>query len=159
MNQNADALSRRQYDSDDKQQPQIDVDDGEIIAKVTTDSFPSPDNTHLSITAPVDKTAAIVTFNYDQQPSINEVSTSKEDDVPDFIHPDTPPLIERETRQTLPDLQWQCPDLQPILRYLQNSSLPEDQQSATKLVAEAQQYVITDNILFHFMPVRTKTVP
>lgn len=37
--------------------------------------------------------------------------------------------------------------------------MPQDQQSAVELVAEAQQYVIADGIIYHFLPMRTKTVP
>jgi hypothetical protein len=166
-NQNADALSRRPYDTQVSAPAKLEDEDwDEIIATVNTTPSPSYQvplppkdkvNTPVKIDPPPKPSQpAIITLEYPTGLHINKIAVNDDDEI---IRPSVTPSIEKETGQTIPYLQWQCPDLRPILDYLENGSLPLDQKAATKLAAESQQYVVNDNILYHFLPIRTKTVP
>lgn len=167
-NQNADALSRRPYETETDSTPAIpDLDDEEIIAQVQVPGLKPrmPDHTsdqeqQIAGSEPATlPKPAIVTLSY--LPSVPTLATIQAAQAEDNDNncPAFSPAIEKETSHTLPILQWQCEDLRPILEYLRDDIVPENQLKARKVIAEADSYVINDNILYHFMTVRNKTVP
>lgn len=185
-NQNADSLSRREYDGVQTPAPNIhDDDEDEIIATVqtplssngtdastltNTDQMSakllpnsptvqkSSSNQFTSSTS--DKGTYVVHLEYPDPsqvtPSLNKVVLEQEDPI---IVPQSPPSVEKELPASLHYLQWQCPDLRPILEFKVNSVLPANETEAKKLAAVAEQYVIQNDVLYHFLPVRSKNVP
>ena len=56
-------------------------------------------------------------------------------------------------------LQKECDDFKPILDYLCSDELPQNAKVARKITAQAQSYVMTDDVLYHFYTARTRGVP
>ena len=56
-------------------------------------------------------------------------------------------------------LQKECADFKPILDYVCSDELPQNAKAARKITAQAQSYVITDDVLYHFYTARTRGVP
>ena len=56
-------------------------------------------------------------------------------------------------------LQKECQDFRPIIDYICSEELPTNARSARKITAQAQSYVITDDVLYHFYTARTRGVP
>lgn len=46
-------------------------------------------------------------------------------------------------------------ELNPIISYLNERTLSEDEKSARELAMNKKQYVLMDNILYHLAPVNT----
>ena len=53
-------------------------------------------------------------------------------------------------------LQRQCDNFVPIINYIENGILPQDQTQAVKVCAESQQYVLHDGVLYHKYERRSK---
>ena len=49
----------------------------------------------------------------------------------------------------LPQLQQQDPYCRPLLEYKKSGTLPTDNKAATKVILEAEEYVLIDNVLHH----------
>ncbi|CAC5390842.1 unnamed protein product [Mytilus coruscus] len=56
-------------------------------------------------------------------------------------------------------LQSGCPDLKFIYAYLFCGELPDNKQSAIKVVVESEQYALLDGILYHFKRTTCKELP
>ena len=56
-------------------------------------------------------------------------------------------------------LQRNCPDLKPMFKYLEEGEVPKDKRKAAKLVAEAQNFIISDDVLYHLYQHRSKGLP
>ena len=50
----------------------------------------------------------------------------------------------------------QCPDCKPLIDYLADNILPEDEQVARKTVFESEVYTLKDGVLYHIHEPRTK---
>lgn len=183
-NQNADALSRPYGNSDTNNTTASNSDDDdEIIAVVdATDSViienqvppsqitqtcePSPDTSIGKTDNPCNckaqddtKKYTMVRFEYPPQntkPCIAALSDNEEGIIQ---RPDKTPKIENEELQSVSDLQWACPELSPYLLYLVNGTLPSDDKKAKKLVYESENYVVVDNVLYHYTSVRSSGIP
>ncbi len=59
----------------------------------------------------------------------------------------------------LPTLQQRCPQVGPIHRYLKLNELPSNSRDAKRIVWQADQYGLEDNLLVHFYTPRCKGVP
>ncbi|CAG2184771.1 TRMT2A [Mytilus edulis] len=125
QNQNADALSRRDYpiDSQDKEY-QSDDDLPEI------GSLHAERKEHIAVT---------FEFGWENNIRIPEVLAIEEDQPkdPDEMLP---------TRQTLYQLQRNCPDFKPIFDYKLKGLVPDEAQKARSLVAKAYHYEIIEGI-------------
>ena len=66
------------------------------------------------------------------------------------------PKVESESNQSLSQLQW---ELSPYLQYLVHGTLPKDDNKARKLVFESENYIVVDEILYHYTSVRSRGVP
>ena len=122
------------------------------------DTTSNTEDTHTD-TDTDQKTYSIVTFECPPQvtpASVSPLSVSHQDLIQ---RPQTLPKIESESLQSVSDLQWNCPELSPILQYKVNGIVPNDAAKARKLVAESDMYIILDNVLYHCTPLRSKGVP
>ena len=185
-NQNADSISRIPYNDAETQSKNTDdsATDSEIIANVNAenllsaelctekkvnkqtechniemknyDTTSNTEDTHTD-TDTDQKTYSIVTFEYPPQVTPASVSSLSDQDL--IQRPQTLPKIESESLQSVSDLQWNCPELSPILQYKVNGIVPNDAAKARKLVAESDMYIILDNVLYHCTPLRSKGVP
>ena len=54
------------------------------------------------------------------------------------------------------NLQRACPDFIPIFDYPENGELPEEDKAARKVILQAEQFVIVDDVLYHLYFLRTK---
>ena len=80
------------------------------------------------------------------------------DDV-DTIPPVHPSLLRELNMPDVSKLQKECDDFKPILDYLCSDELPQNARAARKITAQAQSYVMTDDVLYHFYSARTRGVP
>ena len=55
--------------------------------------------------------------------------------------------------------QKEWADFKDIYQYLADGTLPHNQKQATKIVAESDQYIIDDEVLYHIYTPRSKKVP
>lgn len=116
--QNAESLSRRTYKTEEESTAiALDLDDEEVIAEVQvlaeeTSLVAAVKIQNLEIHAQPTK-PAIVTVEYSQEPVTSVGCRDINND--EIIHPSFTPKIEEENIYTLPLLQWQHKNLQPIL--------------------------------------------
>ncbi|CAG2252218.1 unnamed protein product [Mytilus edulis] len=82
-----------------------------------------------------------------------------------FVYSDQPkstsPLVaELTTSDIIPveigKLQSECPDFCHIYEYVKNNTLPDDKKIAQKVVLEASQYIMQDDVLYHQYQPRQK---
>ncbi|CAC5410726.1 unnamed protein product [Mytilus coruscus] len=82
-----------------------------------------------------------------------------------FVYSDQPqstsPLVaELTTSDIIPieigKLQSECPDFSLIYEYVKNNTLPDDKKIAQKIVLEASQYIMQDDVLYHQYQPRQK---
>ncbi|MES9884237.1 MAG: RNase H-like domain-containing protein, partial [Sedimenticola sp.] len=140
--QNADALSRRNY-------PECDTENAENwdLSSLFTTEVSQP---------------AIVTLEYAGQ---QQVYTTPGEPVPIYstdkqaADQDQLTTLISDRLQELKDLQSDCPDLTPIKKYLDLGELPADQQRAIRIVAESEQYIVDNGILYHLWDQRARKIP
>jgi len=86
-----------------------------------------------------------------EEPSEMQVAfiTSKDDDVTITTLLEQSPSILDTKDKDLADEQHQDDELQPIIFYLEENKLPEDHQSAQKIITEATLYAMSDGILYY----------
>ena len=184
-NQNADTLSRLPYSNaeTDENNPNDTEYDTEIIAAVDaqhsmnseqaiqttqntecTENYQQNDELNMNETNTCthfghDKPLTMYEFIYPPQVTKPCVSTLSTDDEHLIKRPEKSPKIDNEPLQSVSDLQWACPELSPYLQYLVNDTLPDDDAKARKLVFEAENYMVLDNVLYHCASVRARGVP
>ena len=138
QNKVADALSRRIYD------------------KGHEDKTPLPEETLILNIEPT-TLQNLLKVEQQKYPSLITQIIYEEDrtlHIPDPVLP-----ICTLTQTDIAKAQRECKDFQDIYNYLENSILPPTKKQATKIVAEAAQYVLIDNILYHIFSPWTKGVP
>ena len=55
--------------------------------------------------------------------------------------------------------QQECPDFELIYKYLDSNQLPSGRANATRIIAESDQYILDEGILYHIFVPRTKGIP
>ena len=183
-NQNADTLSRKHYaHAETEQNPDDTENDTEIIANVeampivnanqenvatnvinqsenaTQNTQQNDSETHDYAQAYSSKEYVMVQFEYESQNTNLNVSALSTDDETLVLRPDSMPKVEGESNQSLSQLQWECKELSPYLQYLVHGTLPQDDNKARKLVFESENYIVVDDILYHYTSVRSRGVP
>ncbi|CAC5418931.1 unnamed protein product [Mytilus coruscus] len=138
QNQNADALSRRDYP--------VDSQDMEYQSD---DDLPEIGSLHAALK---EHTAITFEFGWEDNATIPEVLTIDNDQVkdPDEMLP---------TRQTLYQLQRNCPDFKPIFDFKLKELVPDDAQKERFLVAKAYLYEIIEGILYHMVSENSRKLP
>ena len=127
----ADCLSRRQYSP-----------------PTNSETFPETSEkviVHLEL---ADHSATIPTPDV---PTVEPINLS----TPDITLPSLNSLATTDLVQA----QKTCPDFQHIYAYLSSGTLPDNQKEATKIVAESDQYIIDNDVLYHIYTPRTRKVP
>ena len=115
--------------------------------------------THENAQAYSSKEYAMVQFeNESQSTNLNDSALSTDDETL-VLRPDSLPTVESESNQSLSQLQWECKELSPYLQYLVHGTLPKDDNKARKLVFESENYIVVDDILYHYTSVRSRGVP
>lgn len=64
-----------------------------------------------------------------------------------------------QDKDTLFRLQSECPDYADIVKYLTDSSSPEERKLRDKVVSESQHYCIMDGLPYHLFQRRCKRQP
>lgn len=64
-----------------------------------------------------------------------------------------------EEKDSLSQLQQECPDFSDIFNYLRDNTLPEDKTKHDSIVAESRHFSIQDDILYHWFQRRCKKLP
>ncbi|VDH94009.1 protein SFI1, partial [Mytilus galloprovincialis] len=138
QNQNADALSRRDYPVDGQDKEYQSYDDLPEIGSLQAER-----KEHIAVT---------FEFGWENSIRIPEVLASDEAQVrdPDEMLP---------TRQTLYQLQRNCPDFKPIFDYKLKGLVPDEVQKARSLVAKAYHYEIIEGILYHMVSENSRKLP
>ena len=79
----------------------------------------------------------------------------------DNILPVHPSLFRELTMSDIPKLQKECNEYNPIMDYLCSDELPRNAKAARKIIAQAQSYVMTGDVLYMypFYTARTRSVP
>lgn len=68
----------------------------------------------------------------------------------------TTTTIDHLTPTIIMEEQRRCPDVAPIIEYLDNGKLPEEDSSARHIVMTANEYVLHDDILYYYFQPRSK---
>ena len=55
--------------------------------------------------------------------------------------------------------QQECPDFELIYKYLDSNQLPSGKANATRIIAESDQYILDEGILYHIFIPRTEGIP
>ena len=173
-NQNADTLSRPYANIDPNDDAASNSDDeDEIIASVQVNesidmnskvqnaqTTNTCSNKQVSDLADSNNTQyTVVHFEYSTRNTKPEVSAVSVDDPGLVQRPEKAPQIDDEPVQSVSDLQWKCPELSPYLNYLVNNILPSDETQARKLIYESENYIVVDNVLYHYTTIRSRGVP
>ena len=146
-NGNADALSRREYPDNNIVEEEDDIFPGCKVCHIETED---PTQEWLEYTLP--------------EMSVISKSVADKEAVSTLTKDDTSPLDHvNALTDTTPDdirtLQRHCPDFKPIFKYLLEGEVPSDKRRAARLVAEADNYIISDDVLYHLFQPRTKNLP
>lgn len=133
-NQNADALSRREYPSVTENLEELE------------DSIPSINEVTECTVQPNACIPTEITFLYSEKPETKPPTIAAltadpaEDAIPDNIG----------------QLQKECPDFKDIFLYLSERKVPQDKTLAHRIICEANQYGLNDGVLYHFYQPRAK---
>ncbi len=145
VNENADALSRRRYEKVSEESVMPPVWNNMLAIQTRSKSKrygsppdPSPSDSHIA------KDDEVVSQNHPQEPEITNGDTTDVEDADATSPIETCPL----TR--LKELQRMDPKCRPLLEYLMHDRLPDDLTAARKIAAEADNYAVVNDVLYHF---------
>lgn len=159
-NRNADALSRRIYDLS----PSSLVDEicqaSEPESKSPADTAEPPEVAELK----VNEWLTEVTFEYAHVPTVSMAHlnsppgtlNNQEAQVLSKTSIQAHQVAEPSDHADLVALQKECPDFRHLYEYLANRLLPEDATLARNTIFEAEQYLLADNVLYHYYQPRTR---
>ena len=142
QNKNADALSRREYDSDISPQSKIDeacLDETAIL---------SIDPTIFSKTTNKPKEDKPVKMTYE-----TEFKYSFDTPEPALAS------INAISPINLAEAQKNCEDFAQIYRYLDTNELPTTKAEARNVILQSEQYILDNGVLFQLYTPRTRSVP
>lgn len=77
----------------------------------------------------------LCSINVDEYDKDESITTIKE------------PEIDKSSQSEISKLQWECTGLKPLLAYMVNDELPENDKLKKKIIMMSQQYVVRDNVL------------
>ena len=145
QNKVADALSRRPYE------PQPITPNDDILEEISVLSI-DPDIFSGQCTSPTNKKPK-------SQPATCEISLEYDDPIPPTW---VDPVITVSTLslENIEQEQRNCSDFCDIYEYLDSGQLPQNKKRAFSVVAEANDYILDDGILYHtFTPRTSKGTP
>lgn len=62
------------------------------------------------------------------------------------------------TLQDIANQQRQCPDIAPLIQYLEHGDLPANDKEARRIVLESSEYALDNGLLYHYYQPRSKGV-
>jgi hypothetical protein len=144
----ADALSRRSYDVN-----AIQTNSSSNINSVNSGSTAKDEQSDLN---PV---RIEVNFEYRSQkcPNMNVVTT--EPDPSEDLNNESTVLSDPPNHSNIDKYQRLCPQISPIIEFLENGTLPVDPTVAKKVANVANQYEMLNGVLYHFYQPRRKQSP
>ena len=143
-NKNADALSRREYKCSDS--PRSKISESVLHEKTALSADPMA-------SAPIPPKEP--QQNYSPQSEILEAKFEYNDHQATQLTPTVSVL----SPPTLIEAQKECSDFSDIYKYLDNDELPTTRAQAKRILAEADQYIIDEGVLYHIYTPRTKGAP
>ena len=143
LNKNADALSRRDYNSSDSPLSKVTEDCLDEVAIFAVNAQ-SPDPNE-------DKLTNLPSFQ--TRPQGVEVEF-------EYANDSTPklPVINTTSGANLALAQKECPDFSDIYTYLESGEVPKQQKLAHKVLSESNHYVLDDGVLFHIFTPRGRKI-
>ena len=154
-NQVADALSRREYDKENKETEDV------IIASISEKSNSNNSLPNLNSDSKETETAqSSVPSTYSKTSQMTEVSFFYSE-IPDVlpIEPEIEISLQNPNLSDLSkiaSLQQTCPDFQHIYNYLHTGDLPEGEKLQNKIIQTSKFYDICNGVLYHWFQRRVK---
>jgi transposase InsO family protein len=145
QNKAADSLSRREYP------PHKTSDNDSVLEEVAILSIDPSIFGDQEPTKPEDKKHITLQVEFEY------LETSKTPEYDDSTHKDC--FIHLIDGKDIKSAQRECDDFKDIIKYMETREVPEDAKLARAIVAESDQYVIDDGLLYHLHTPRTKGVP
>ena len=149
-NQNADALSRRSYNTPEhSKNPEAKCQSQNHSESPVSQNQSEPSVQYLQ-----------THFEYADKPSnhflsaLQQIPTENEEPT---AMPLREPTISTKSRADIATLQETCSDVGLLYRYMVHGQLPDNKTEQQKLIISSEQYVIRDDVLFHFIDARTKS--
>jgi len=151
----ADGISRRPFP-----EPTTMTDDDDELAEDSFIMQIEPDvsegTTEDGSDGRVDKQWTMIQFDYDTDGSKENSEKDEEVTGQDNTTACINAIVDVTDGLDIQNLQRACPDFIPIFDYLENGKLPEEDKAARKVILEAEQFVIVDEVLYHLYFSRTK---
>jgi hypothetical protein len=147
----ADGLSRRTYEENEKEITYHGpIDEAEIMAIGLADTLDctEPDNAADADRTGTKRKYTQVTLYYKDEAKQNEQT----DDNNSVLDTDT--VCTLTDRMDINKLQRECPDVGPIIKYIETNELPTDDKHARRIVLEADRYIIDHGILYKLVEPR-----
>ena len=161
LNKVADALSRREYTTpnDSQSEPEDIIPSPDSIASIELPtlkdnvSHPGPvNNLQLDSSEQNSLNPLSCMWHAEDDEVLHEVTFLYSNRDPPSCCPVSPILIPEYddlSSKDLPSLQRECPDFKYYYLYLTEDIIPEDPKVKTKVLAEASQFVILNDVLYH----------
>ena len=140
QNQNADALSRRCYDSQTCSPEKYKV----IKSKSNIDE--QKECTQSPVTSPLNEQDCHIM-------ALQNLPTENEEPK---LQPTKVPVVNTKSKKEMSYLQASCEDIGPLYQYMTVGQLPENKIEQKKIMISSEQYIVRDNILYHFLDTKTK---
>ena len=142
-NQNADALSRRSYNSPEQNAEKETQDKTQLQDLPNKDQEVQYVQTHFEYT---DDESNFVSA-LQQLPTENEEQPAL---------PSREPSISSKSKTDIAKLQKNCDEIGQMYNYMVNGKLPDNRIEQQKLIISSEQYVVRDNVLYHFVDAKSK---
>ena len=144
-NQNADALSRRPYHTPDHPAPRSNNQVQSLLGN--------------SSNCEVSDQCLQTKFEYDDTNSDTFISALQqiptENEEPPAV-PTREPEISLKSKTDIATLQGMCNEVGLMYNYMVQGQLPDNKSEQQKLIISSEQYVVRDNILYHFFDAKSK---
>ena len=145
-NQNADALSRRPYDTQAAVQSIITVKSLDTAYENCPGTCTSKQYFQAELEYAQPKPEPFI-LALQQIPTENEEPN---------VEPTRNPEINTKSKTDIATLQEKCSDIGSLYQYMLSGLLPENKTEQRKLIISAEQYVLRDGILYHFFDAKSK---
>lgn len=144
-NGNADAISRRSYTT----QEQIKIsENSNIHSAPTNSSITEPSCQYLQ--------TELEYANSTPEPFISALQQLPTDNEEPSVMPLREPEITSKSKTDIAALQESCSEVGPIYKYMVHGQMPENKAEQQKLIISSEQYVIREDVLYHFYDSKSK---
>ena len=119
------------------------------------ENLPPPDNDNPNDITP--RHVDLYTINPDPQDVIEREDSFREYVLYDPMEQDIPPVMPVNDIDIV-NAQKQCPDIGPIYEFIKSGDLPEDSELKPSIIADAPQYFIKNDVLYHLYQPRVRNL-